>query len=153
MPEDIFRAGGAVGGVYKGTLVALVIGGETAAKGSLVQSITIDYNRQVNRVWELGSEDTYFILGHTDGAAQLNKIVGQADTDILERLADACEAINQTISVSSTAGGIGEQCEGDNLDFDLTISGPILNRRSFAISADNFLITENATIMFAALLK
>ena len=153
MPEDIFRAGGGVGGVFKGTLVALVIGGQTAAKGSLVQSISIDYNRQVNRVWELGSENTYFVLGHTEGACQLNKIVGKSDTDILEMMADACEAIEQTINVSSAAGGIGEQCNGDNLDFDLTISGPILNRRSFSISADNFLITEAATVMFAALLK
>jgi len=153
MAEDIFRSGGAVGGVYKGTQVKAVLGGAEAAEGSLVQSLTIDYNRQVNRVWELGSENTYFILGHTDGAATLNKIVGQPGTDILERMADACDSVDQTISVSSTGGGIGSQCSSSDLNFDLTISGPILTRRSFAISADNFMITENATIMFAALLK
>lgn len=151
MAEDIYGAGGAVGGVFKGTLVSLVIGGDEAAKGSLVQSIAIDYALQVNRIWELGSEDTYFVIGHTNGTAQLNKIVGKVGNDILEQISDACTSVNKTISVSSTAHS--QACDNTALDFDLAIQGPILNRRSFSINADNFMITESASIMFASLEK
>lgn len=155
MAEDVFQSKGAVGGVYKGTLVALTIGGAQATKGSLVQSININYNRNVNRIWELGSQDTYYILGHTEGTAQLSRIIGRADTDILERMADACESVNQVISMSSAGPAVGGEtpCPGGEIDFDITISGPVLINRSFSISADNFLITEGASIMFASLSK
>lgn len=156
MAEDVFRSKGAVGGVYKGTLVALTLGGaDLAAKGSLVQSISINYSRNVNRIWELGSQDTYYILGHTEGTAQLSRIVGRADTDILDRLADACESVNQVISMSSAGPAVGgeQPCPNSEIDFDITISGPVLMNRSFSISADNFLITEGANMMFASLAK
>ena len=156
MAEDVFRSKGAVGGVYKGTLVALTLGGaDLAAKGSLVQSINITYNRNVNRIWELGSQDTYYILGHTEGTAQLSRIIGRADTDILDKLADACTSVNQVISMSAAGpAAAGEApCPGGEIDFDITISGPVLISRSFSISADNFLITEGASLMFSSLSK
>jgi len=153
MAEDIFQAKGSVGGVFKGTLVAMVIGGLTAAKGSLVQSVNINYARQVSRIWELGSEDTYFVLGHTQGNAALSKIVGRQDTDVLQAMSDACQAINQVITLTSTGGGIGGQCLDDNLDFNLVITGPIMDSIGFGVNANNFLITQDASIQFAALAR
>lgn len=154
MAEDIFQAKGAVGGVFKGTLVAITLGGQGAAKGSLVQNLQINYRRDVNRIWELGSQDTYFIVGHTQGDASLSRIVGRADTDILDRLADACESVNKVLSVSSAGAAIGgEACPNSEMDFSLVIGGPVLTSRSFAIASSNFLATSQAAIMFSSLSK
>lgn len=151
MAQDIYNARGSVAGVFKGTLAAITLGGSTAAKGSLVQSIQVSYQRQVNRIWELGSEDTYFILGHTQGSASLSKIVGRNDSDIIREMQDACESINQVLTISSTGGSAGGQCLDANLDFQLIIGGPILQNVSFGFNASNFVVTNEASIQFASL--
>lgn len=155
MAEDVFQAKGAVGGVFKGTLVAIVIGGQQAAKGSLVQRINVSYQRGVNRIWELGSQDTYYILGHTQGNAGMDRIIGRADSDILDRLSDACTSINQVINLAGAGPALGGErpCPNSEIEFDLTIGGPILTGRSFSVTSDNFLVTEQASMMFASLSK
>ena len=160
MAADLFQSKGAVGGVYKGTLLAITLGdqnatGGTTIKGSLVQQVTVQYARTVNRIWELGSPDTYFILGHTQGNAGLSRIVGRADSDILDQLADACTSINKVLNLSPAGPAVaGDQpCPNSEIDFDLVLGGPVLTNRAFALSVDNFMATEQAGIMFVSLSK
>jgi hypothetical protein len=144
---DIFNAAGKIGGVFKGTTVALTLGG-AGIKGALVQNININYSRNVSRIWELGSDDTYYVIGHTEGQAQMSRIVSKNDGDILDALADACEAKGKILSMSGTA----DTCEGEG-NFGIKMSGPMLISRSFAVDAQQFMITSQAGIMFSGLEK
>jgi len=151
---DMFGAKGAIGGIFKGTQVALTLGkgslgGGTGQKGALVQTITLSYTRNVTRVWELGSNDTYYIIGHTEGQAQMNRIVAKVENDILDELGDACKAKDYLLNMSSTA----DACEGGGAKINLTASGPMLTQRSFSADAGQFVLTSSAAIMFSGLEK
>lgn len=150
---DLFGARGAVGGIFKGTQVAVTLGKGTAGsgsgqKGSLVQTIALSYTRNVTRVWELGSNDSYFIVGHTEGQMQMNRIVAKVENDILDELGDACKAKESTLNVTSIANA----CEG-GAKISLTVSGPMLTQRSFSADAGQFVLTSSAALMFAGLEK
>ncbi len=156
MANDIFNAKGTTGGVFKGTTVAITLGAAgggngQASKGSLVQNISISYNRGLNRIWELGSDDTYFILGHTEGSIQMSRIIGRKDSDIVDQLGDACKAKDMVLNISSTDRG--EACPGSEMSFSLQASGPMLQSVAFSISADNFLANSNVTMMISGLSK
>lgn len=153
MSGDMFGAKGAIGGIFKGTQVALTlgkgtVGGGTGQKGALVQTISLSYTRNVTRVWELGSSDTYFVIGHTEGQMQMNRIVAKVENDILDELSDACKAASYLLNLSSVANA----CEG-GAKINLTASGPMLTQRSFSADAGQFVLTSSAALMFTGLEK
>lgn len=149
---DMFQAKGSVAGVFKGTTVSLQLNSSDGggSKGALVQSVQLTYTRNVTRVWELGSRDTYYVVGHPEGTCQLTRIVTKADNDFLDQLADVCD--NKDKSKTLVLTGTGTSCEGDST-FTLKMGGPVLTQRSFAIAADQFLISSTAALMFASLEK
>lgn len=144
---DIFQAAGKIGGVFKGTTIALTLGG-AGIKGALVQSVNINYSRSINRIWELGSDDTYYVVGHTEGQMQMSRIVGKADSDILDELSDVCQATSKTLNMSGTA----DTCDGQGT-FNISATGPVLVSRGFSVDANQFMITSQAQLMFAGLNK
>lgn len=155
MAIDLYDAAGSVAGVFKGTKVKLNLGdgsgAEVALKGALVQSIDINYARQISRIWELGSEDTYYIVGRTEGQAGLSQIVGSQERDILDELADACAAKSKVLTLS----GAANECDAGENDnaFQVTCYGPALTSRSFSVNAQQFIINSQASIMFTGVSK
>lgn len=149
--SDVFQARGSLGGVFKGTQVELTLGGSSngALKGSLVQNIAINYTRNISRIWELGSEDTYYIVGHTEGQAQLSRIVAKASADILDALGDACTAASNVLNISTQA----DVCSDTGERFGVSAKGPVLVSRGFSIDANQFMLTSQAGIMFSGLEK
>lgn len=149
MAQDIYGSSTKLGGVFKGTTVALTLGdarGQGAGKGALIQNVSISYTRNVNRIWELGSDDTYFIIGHSEGQAQLAQIHAKMDADILSRLGDACEALTKTLVLD----GRTSMCE-DDATFKVTMTGPVLTNRTISIDAGQFVVNKSAAIMFTGL--
>ena len=144
---DLFNAAGKIGGIFKGTTIALTLGG-AGIQGALVQNIGINYQRNVSRIWELGSDDTYYVVGHTEGQATLSRIVGRADADLLDELADVCSAKDRTLNMT----GVADTCEGQG-NFAIVMVGPVLTSRNFSISADQFIITSQSALMFSGLNK
>lgn len=144
---DYFGSKGAIGGIFKGTKVEITLGG-SGLKGAMAQNINISYSRNVTRVWELGSDDTYYIIGHTEGQASMARIVAKKNEDILDVLGDACTAKDKTLKLTSTANG----CEANDT-LSLTLSGPMLTSRGFSMDVGQFVMSSTAALMFAGLEK
>ena len=146
---DYYGAKGAVGGIFKGTMVELTLGGgKGGLRGAMAQNINITYARNVTRVWELGSDDTYYIIGHTEGQASLARIVAKKSEDILDVLGDACAAKDTVLQMSSSADG----CEETDA-LSLTLTGPILTSRGFSMDVSQFVMSSTAALMFSGLHK
>lgn len=148
--SDLLDARGAIGGVFKGATTKLTIGdggGGGAQRAGLTQSVGINYSRGVSCIWELGTEDTYYVIGRTEGSVQTNRIVTKSvEGDLLDALRDACSAKDKTLSMSST----GEDCE-EGSDFSLVASGPVVTGTSFNTNSGQFLINSGTSIMISGL--
>lgn len=160
---DFFKGGRKgdvkVGGVFNGTDVKINIGSTSGGLvGALVQQIQITYRRQVNRILELGSDNTYYVVGRSEGDAQMQNIVGPSDSvqKAIDSLADACEVTKNVIKISADtqfcatdAGG----ASGNKGSVALTLEGCILTQIGITISTQDFTIVQTAGIMFSSLTK
>ena len=61
--------------VFAGTNLSSAAGDELVFPIGIVQNFSISHNRQFNRVWEVGSERSFFISGRTVGQCGLSRIL------------------------------------------------------------------------------
>lgn len=159
---DFFASGSSnknsgVGGVFNGTDVKISLGssGGDGLAGALVQDISIQYQRSINRINEIGSDFVYYVVGTSQGNASLSQILGPSAVvrDIMSKLADVCEVQNNILSVSATQEFCG-QADGagsGNGALKIQLIGPILTSVSVAMSVQNMTIVQQAGIEFASL--
>ena len=69
---DIFGRDINFGGAFQpeGTVVAFAGG----ASGAIVNNITINYEQGISRLWDLGSGDAFFVVGHTNGTFGMGNV-------------------------------------------------------------------------------
>lgn len=157
---DFFKAGntadnGKIGGVFNGVDVTISLGNAAGGglQGALVQHVAISYRRQINRLFELGSDDTYYILGRSEGTAQMSNIVGPSSvvSEMLDALSDACKVSQNVLSVRANPTLCATDAAVSNVNFSL--EGCILSDISVTISVQDFTVAQQASIMFSKLSK
>jgi hypothetical protein len=146
---DIFGIDTKFGGIFKGNSFSMTVSGAGDFAGALVQSLQIDYQRQVTRQWELGSLNQYYIEGRTEGQGQLNQIVGPKNfvAGIVRELGDICKVENRMVSL--TAGQTN--CNGAGGGMTMNLGNVLSTSISLGAQAENFLINTGAKIMFTSL--
>ncbi len=151
---DIFGTDSRLGGIFKGTSFKMSLaGGGTSLQGSLVQQVNVQYQRQLQRIWELGSRDMYYIEGHAEGQASLQQIVGPKGlvTATLKSLGDlSCSTATRAVTLS--AGTDGELCSGGDLgETQLVLVGPVATGFNIGASAQDFVVNAGIQVMFASM--
>jgi hypothetical protein len=147
---DIYGIDSKLAGTFKGTTFALSLGGGTGDfRGALVQAINLSYMRQITRVYEIGSLNQYFIEGHVEGQAQLQRIVGpQGLVDQLTRnLADICTATSRVISLSAVNNTCTSKDGGT-----ITLESPVVTNFTLGSQVANFVIDSSIAVTFTGLL-
>lgn len=149
---DIFGTQSKLGGTFKGTAFAMAVGGGGGDfRGALVQQLQITYARQLERRWELGSTDQYFIEGHTEGQGSLSRIVGPRGLvdPMIRALANVCDAGNRAMTLTAAANACGAQ--GGSAAGSLTLESPVVTRVMFGAQVQNFVIDNSFEMMFTSL--
>lgn len=146
---DLYNSEAKLNGVFKGTNFALSLtSGSTTIDGAIIQDFSAQYQRQITRIYELGSHNQYFIEGPTQGNAAISQIVGPTDiiSAIAGELADLCGATDRTLAL--TAGMAG--CDGKAAR-SLNMGSPLMTNFQIAGSAANFTVSSSVGIMFTNL--
>jgi len=146
---DIFGTTSKLGGTFKGTAFAMAVGGAGGDfRGALVQQLQISYARQIERRWELGSTDQYFIEGHTEGQGSLSRIAGPTGlvTPMISALADVCQAGSRAMTLTAAANVCGTGGGGS-----LTLESPVMTKVSFGANVQSFTIDNSFELMFTSL--
>src|SRR6478609_7370678 len=76
---DIFnRASNKLGKAFAADGAAVAFSGEDGLLGAgmIVQNVNIGYQQQVTRIYEIGSDLTYYIAGRVQGNLTVGRIVG-----------------------------------------------------------------------------
>ena len=125
-------------------LVLPYIGGEDM----LVQSMNITYTQTVNQVWEVGSSFTYFIAGRTQGQMQIARIIGSKGigTEFIAKFADVCQMRSNHLTLQFFAG-----CEEGQARGSLKVEGAVITSIAYAVQAQDMIVNETFSMMFARL--
>lgn len=156
--KDIFqREVGEFGGAFtadmtKVTFPALGGGGEGSETGLLMQNLNVTYAQNVQRLYELGSNRTYYTGGRANGTAAAGRVIGPAiiSAAFYSTYGDVCKAGTNTLQVSLGAGCSGaDVTTGPGLA--LVMNHVIVVNVSWAVAANDMIINEGINMMFAAL--
>ena len=162
MPVDIFnREQNVLGGAWTAEGAAVnfsstTANGSAAAKaigsGMIVQQVNIGYQQQVTRLYEIGSDKTYYVGGRVQGNMTIGRIVGPGVTmsAFYAAFGDVCNAFNNTLNLYIGTGCYKNQ-SADTADFTnarLTISYVILINVGISVGAQDMVINEQLQMMF-----
>jgi hypothetical protein len=127
------------------------IGGED----HLVQQVAIQYQQNINRLWEVGSAKTFFVAGRTQGQLQIKRILGPnngSSGSFIAQYGNVCNIASNHFTLAAAASCVGA-CGVPSPAPLLSCSGCVISSVGYSISAADMLINEDITMLIARLEK
>lgn len=159
MPTDIYGRSQVFGGAFSVDETSLTFSGSAGSAGTLgssgtlgalVQNVQGQYQRPVQRIYELSSEKrTYFVAGRAEGGLNIGRIAapGPITTDFLKQFGDICNVRSNHMAIN--AGGVG--CANNSIGSNASkydIHFCFISGISFQIAADQIAMSENLQMTF-----
>lgn len=155
---DIFqREVGEFGGSFTADMTRLTFPALVREGGSeiglLMQNVGINYQQNVQRLYELGSNRIYYVAGRTAGNAAIGRVIGPAvlTRAFYETYGDVCRAGSNVMQLSMQAGcgsGAGSTT-GETLAIVLRFV--VLLATSWNLAAADMIINEGGQMLFSSL--
>ena len=152
MPTDIFSREAAIGQPYKAESSTLLL--PDSATALVVQSMNIQYQQQISRIWEIGSNKQYFIGGRTQGNLQMGSVVGPTaiNSELLRNLGDVCKIKDDdAVRTQSIGFQMGNPCKSDEAVAAIMCLGCVLTSVGFRVASADMVVNQDMTVMFAHL--
>ena len=153
---DIFnKTSNRLGGAWSADGAAVSFSGQAAGLlgvGMIVQQVNVGYQQQVTRLYEIGSNMTYYVAGRVQGNMTIGRVVGPGVvmSAFYTAFGDVCNAANNTLVF-----GLATGCElpGDlGAQVAFTLLGCVITSIGITVAAENMIVNENLTLMYVALL-
>jgi len=151
MPDIYNRRSDASGGSFTadGAQMLFAMQGLSAETGMLVQQLGVQYQQQVTRLYEIGSNAIYHIGGRTAGNGTLNRVLGPKKLAKAFYLTygDICNIARNTLQFEVAAG-----CT-EVFDEKVAIHCRFvaINQTGFGVNAGDMMINETIGLMFSSM--
>lgn len=129
-------------GSFRAEDVELDFGG-AGGPGALAQSAQFTCNRTVNFLYEIGSNNVYYVGNRRQGQAQFTKVVG-GSTDIIQTYSNMCAPVDLTVKANGGCGGV----VGGRT---YILKKALLNSVGASTTAQDIVINEQLGFVFADL--
>jgi hypothetical protein len=151
MARDIFnRASNSIGKVWSVDGASVTFAGPEADSlgvGMLVQQTNVGYQQQVTRIYEIGSDYTYFIAGRVQGNLTIGRIIGPGVimSAFYTRFGNPCNVRSNVMQLN-----IGSTCDGSAFTKTASylISYIILTSVGLTVGAQDMVVNEQLQMMF-----
>jgi hypothetical protein len=138
-----------VNGVIKAENVALTFNNELTI-GAVVQQAQWSCERTVNMLYEIGTQNVYYVGDRRRGTSQFSRVVAGSKNfkSAVVKYGDLCNAGENTMKLAAgsnncTAGGVG----GGTVSYLLL--NVTLTNLGASVAANDIVVTENMGFMFA----
>ena len=169
MAQDMFGKSISYGGGFSSDATIMNLSGIDSSQsgpastggqltGMLVRELNVQYQQSVNRVYELGSNNVYFICGRSAGQASMGRIISESNlvNTFLSLIGNIClqpvGGFTLNLAGSMHCGSIPSPSGSLTPNgFNISLNAPVLVGVSLAVQAEQMLITEGLQIMFASM--
>lgn len=144
---------------FASDFAVLSLAGDTLKLG-VVQSLQLQFSQQIARIYDIGNGGSkggvagvgnevpvYYVGGRTAGSATLARVLGPDSGDLCEfytRMGNVCVPQDLTFTLE---GG----CNAASASAAYTISGAVMNNVGTAVNAQDMIVNESISLMFANL--
>jgi hypothetical protein len=142
------------GGSYRSDQMTLAING-TDVTGMVLQNVQYTFTQQVGLVYEIGSDNVYYVGGRANGNSGIQRLLGPkgASSNIVMLLNDICLPSDLTFKIkgkgNNVVGPVGPvQPSCIQIDNDITLKRATLTAVSGQINSDNTSVTEGLQLIF-----
>ncbi len=145
---DIYqRSVSTFGGAFAADKARLNFAGVGNA-GLLLQSIQLQYQLAVTRLYELSSRNVYYVGGRTQGQASMTRVIGPRTllSAFYEQYGDVCRARGNTLTLS-----VDGDCDSAGRNAAYTARYCVLSSVGIQITAGEMVISESSSLMFSSL--
>jgi len=145
---DIFGREIKVGSGFKADGATVKFGEFGCPDGLLIQNLSIQYQQQVNRLYEVGCPDVYLIAGRTNGTISMARVIGPKGIlkDFYKKYGDPCEADDLQIDL---APGLCKDAAAPNSA--ITAKKAVITSIGLSVAANDMMINEQVEMMFITL--
>jgi hypothetical protein len=153
MARDIFnRATNTIGDSWSTDGASITFGGPAEVVGSfgagmLVQQTNVGYQQQVTRIYEIGSDYTYFIAGRVQGNLTIGRIIGPSVimSSFYTTFGNPCNVRQNVMQLN-----VASTCEGGAFKkaASYLISYIILTSVGLTVGAQDMVVNEQLQMMF-----
>jgi hypothetical protein len=151
MSNDVFgRESEGFGGAFDSSSAVMTI---DEISDLLVTNVSVQYQQNLNRVFDIQSDKVYFVVGRTQGSGSLGTVIGPkgASSAGISKLSDICNPA--LIEFDFTGAGCTETGANTNISFKRVITDVTLQSVGFTLQAADMMINENLGIQFGQLLN
>lgn len=133
-----------VAGVVRAENVELSFGGY--AKGAVMQQMQIQFERSMNMLYEIGSNNVYFVGDRRRGTLNGTRMVAGSGSfaDLINKFGNMCNASSNTLTLSATQAG----CADNKGTVSYILEGVVLTSIGASVTAQDIVITESVGFMF-----
>ena len=130
-----------------------LVGNADKNVGLLTQNLTINYQQQIQRIYEIGTAFHFFVAGRTQGTMQVGRIMGPRPISIAfyAKFGDVCNCSTNNIDLTLATGcsTVGQFI--DTTSFLLSARFCVINSIAISMNAQDMLISEQLQMMYCAL--
>lgn len=148
MPADIFgRESSTFGGAFAADAATMTFAGAGANSGTLVQTVNISYQQQIQKLYEVGSNQIYHVGGRTQGTGSIGRIIGpkQLGPLLYGVYGNICNVGQNTLQFTFQAN-----CQGSTT-VTYTCHLVLVTALGFNLQAVDMMINEQVQFMFSGL--
>jgi hypothetical protein len=119
----------------------------------LVQQISVQYQQNINRLWEVGSAKTFFVAGRTQGQIQIRRILGPkqgSSGTFITKYGNVCNIAGNHFTLSAAVSCVGN-CGAPSTKPLLGCTGCVISSIGYSITATDMMINEDITMLVARL--
>lgn len=165
-------------GTFASDQAALTIGGNAAVPLGIVQNVQVSFQQNVSRIYDVSNGGlngtgvpVFYVGGRTQGQATIARVLGPqsgALCDFYNTMGNVCEPSDITFAfqggcestrsgniagVTATAREAIKAVQGSqkNNKVDYTLQGCVMTSIGITVGAQDMIVNENVTLMFANL--
>lgn len=123
--------------------------------GLLTQDLSWRYQQRIIRLWEVGTNFTYYVIGRAEGGASVRRVLGPRPLvfTFYSVYGNACNAATNAILLSMQQGCVSPfDAQAQNTYRELTLLGCVIQSVSFSVQAEQMMFNEQVEMMYVALL-
>jgi hypothetical protein len=159
MAADVFsRQGQDFGGSFAADAAKVVFSAtdlNDGGVGLLTQSLSFNYTQSITRMYEIGSQKTFYVAGRAQGQATLARVLGPRPVQLAfyQKYGNVCNAASNNIDFVADTG-----CQAGGADsftggvYAFTLRGAVITSIQVSVQANDMIINESLTLMYIALI-
>ena len=146
MANDIFSRQVGFGGAFSADGAVISFGNQLGA-GMLAQSIQWSYMQNVQRLYEIGSNNVFLVAGRTQGQASVQRVMGPTAlaSAFYSTFGNVCNASTNNIIFAATAkcgvGGAGQQV-------NVGLYSCVIQSYGGGVQAQDMVVNEQIQMLF-----